>query len=131
MAEQHPNERLLRDAYAAFGRGDIEAYLAVCRDDFTFRVPGHGRVAGEYAGRERFLTLVQTVMELSGGRFEEEVEDVLANDVHGVVLAIHRFARDGSPKEYRTAHVYTIRDGKLAECWEQPQDPAAFDEAWS
>ena len=51
--------------------------------------------------------------------------------VHCVVLAFHRFEREGKPKEYRTAHVYHIRDGKLAECWEQPQDPTVFDDAWS
>jgi hypothetical protein len=56
---------------------------------------------------------------------------VLANDGHGVVLAIHRLVRNGQPKEYRTAHIYHIRAGKLAECWEQPQDQFAFDEAWS
>ncbi len=34
-------------------------------------------------------------MELTGGTFQEEVHDVLANDEHGVVLAIRRFERNG------------------------------------
>ena len=38
MADQHPNERLLRDAYAAFVRGDLETFWTACRDDFTFHV---------------------------------------------------------------------------------------------
>ena len=46
-------------------------------------------------------------MEVTGGTFRDEVEDVLANDNHG------------QSKEYRTAHVYDVRDGKLARCWEQ------------
>jgi ketosteroid isomerase-like protein len=69
-------------------------------------------------------------MALSGGTFAEEVEDVLTTDRHAVVLACHRFTRDGSRKEYRTAHVYEVREGKLARCFEQPRDPAAFHEAW-
>ena len=127
----HPNEQMIRDAYAAFGRGDIEGYLAACSRDFVFNVPGRSRVAGSYRGRDEFMRMVGTVMELSAGRFEEEVLDVLANDRHGVVLAVHRFSSNGAPKEYRTAHVYDIRDGRLVECWEQPRDPAAFDEAWA
>ena len=40
-----------------------------------------------------------------------------------VVLARHRFTREGRPKDYLTAHVYEIRDGKLARCFEQPPIP--------
>ena len=69
-------------------------------------------------------------MSTTNGTFVEEVEDVLANDSHGIVLARHRFQRDGQPREYRTVHVYTIRDGKLAECFEHPRDQNAFDDAW-
>ncbi|HEY7294329.1 MAG TPA: nuclear transport factor 2 family protein [Dehalococcoidia bacterium] len=126
----HPNEAMLRKAYADFGKGDVEAYLAVCTDDFTFNVPGKAVVSGTFKGREQFLGMLGKVMEAAGGAFEETVHDVLANEEHGVVLAVHRFTRAGKPREYRTAHVYHIVDGKLAECWEQPQDQAAFEEAW-
>jgi len=134
MADQHPehpNVRLLRDAYAAFVRGDLEAYWSACRDDFTFHVPGLSGVAGSYTGKDEFFRLIGIVMELTAGQFQEEVEDVLANDRHGVVLAIHRFERYGRPKEYHTAHVYRIQDGRLAECWEQPRNSEDFNEAWS
>lgn len=127
----HPHEELLRKAYADFARGDVDGYWSACTDDFTFHVPGASRVAGSYQGKARFMAMIGTVMQLSGGAFEETVHDVLANDEHGVVLAVHRFARDGVAKEYRTAHVYHIQDGKLTECWEQPQDPVAFEDAWA
>jgi ketosteroid isomerase-like protein len=35
-------EAIIRDAYAAFGRGDIDGYLQPCKGDFEFLVPGHG-----------------------------------------------------------------------------------------
>ena len=46
------------------------------------------------------------------------------------MLARHRFTRDGVPEIMPAAHVYEIRDGKLARCFEQPRDQAAFDDAW-
>ena len=74
--------------------------------------------------------LAVKAMSITGGTFHEEVEDVLTNDNHAVVLARHRFARDAVSKDYRTAHVYEVREGKLAQCFEQPRDPASFDDAW-
>ncbi len=127
----HSNEALLRQGYADFARGDVEGYWRLCSDDFAFHVPGRNRMAGTYIGHDQFLAMVGKVMELTGGQFEEVVEDALANDEHGVVLVRHRFPRDGQAKEYRSAHVYSIRDGKLLECWEQPRDPAVFDDAWA
>jgi ketosteroid isomerase-like protein len=126
----HPNEELLRSAYATFDRGDLEGYWAVCAQDFAFHIPGQNQVTGTYQGKEQFFGMIGRVMELTEGTFQEEVHDVLANDEHGVVLAIHRFERNSRSKEYRTAHIYHIHNGKLAECWEQPQDQSIFDDAW-
>lgn len=47
----HPNEDLVRDGFAAFGRGDIDAlrdrYFA---GDIRWHVPGRSPVAGDYDG---------------------------------------------------------------------------------
>jgi ketosteroid isomerase-like protein len=126
----HPLEAIIRDAYAAFGRGDIDGYLGACTENFTFHVPGQGGIAGDYIGKQGLDDLAGKAISITGGTFHEEVEDVMANDNHAVVLARHRFIRNGSPKDYRTAHVYEVRDGRLAQCFEQPRDPAGFDDAW-
>ncbi|MCX9029481.1 MAG: hypothetical protein OIN86_15045 [Candidatus Methanoperedens sp.] len=61
----------------------------------------------------------------------EIVDYILANDVHGVVLATHRLKRDGKPYEYKTAHIWRIRNGMFAEWWEYPRDLYLFDQVWS
>jgi ketosteroid isomerase-like protein len=126
----HPLETTIREAYTAFGRGDVDGFLRACTEDFTFHIPGGGGVSGVYAGKAGIYELARKAMDLTGGTFNEEVEDVLANNQHAVVLARHRFTREGASKEYRTAHVYEISDGMLARCYEQPRDLAVFDEAW-
>ena len=40
----HPNEALLREAYAIFGRGDLEGYWKFCSEQFAFNVPGRSQV---------------------------------------------------------------------------------------
>ena len=127
----HPNEELLRHAYAAFGRGDFEEYLRCCTEDIVFHVPGRNPVSGTYA-RAQFLTpFVTKVMELCNGTFRETVLDVVANDHRGLVIAEHEFQRKGKTHVYRTVHIYRIKDGKLAEFREYPEDLYAVDEAWS
>jgi ketosteroid isomerase-like protein len=127
----HPNEETLRAAYAAFARGDLDGYLSHCTDDITFHVPGRGRVAGDYTRAEFVTPFISRVIEETGGTFRETVIDAVANDHHGVVLASHTFERGGRTHAYETAHVYEIRDGKLASFAEYPADLYAFDEAWS
>lgn len=127
----HPLEGIIREAYAAFGRGDVDGYLLACTQDLVFTIPGSGAIAGVFRGAEGLHDLARKAFEGTGGTFREDVEDVLANARHAVVLARHHFTRGGRQHEYRTAHVYEVREGKLARCWEQPRDPAVFEEAWS
>ena len=95
----HPLEAIIREAYAAFGRGDLDGYLRPCTEDFTFNVPGRGAIAGTYRGKEGLDELARKAIETTGGSFHEEVEDVLANDHHAVVLARHRFTCGGQTKD--------------------------------
>ena len=127
----HPNEELLRRAYADFSRGDLNAYLAVCTPGITFWVPGRGVVAGTYS-RDQFASdLIPAVMAETAGSFRETVLDVVANDNRGVVLARHEFERRGRTHAYNTAHIYRIEDGRLAAFEEYPEDLYVFDDAWS
>lgn len=43
----HPLEAPIREAYAAFGRGDIDGYLQPCAEDFTFHVDVASYVVSE------------------------------------------------------------------------------------
>ena len=125
----HPNETQLRILYTLFERGDIEGFLSGCTDDVTFTVPGSAAVSGEFT-KATFMQLLASVMERSGGTFEEEVLDVFANANHGVLLLHHLFSRDGTQREYRTAHIVELRDGLIDRWTEHPGSPREFEEAW-
>lgn len=126
----HPLEQAIRDAYTAFSQGDVDGYLRPCSDDLSFNVPGKGGLSGSWVGAQGLRDLAAKAMALTSGTFHEEVEDVLVNDHHALVLARHRFTRNGSPKDYRTAHIYDVCNGRLTACFEQPRDSAEFHDAW-
>jgi len=55
---------------------------------------------------------------------------VLANDERGVLLLHHEFDRAGSHREYLTAHVCELRDGRISRWEERPGSLAEFAAAW-
>lgn len=48
---------------------DLNGYLLHGTGKVTFRVPGKGKVAGNYTRDEFFTPFISRVMELSGGTF--------------------------------------------------------------
>ena len=126
----HPNEDLLRTAYDAQSRGDLDAYLECLREDFVLHIPGHSRIAGAYIGKEEVRRHFREIAQLSGGSFRTSVHDIIANDEHVVALVEAEALRAGERTLLPRVHVWHVRDGKLAELWLHPVDQDAFDDYW-
>ncbi len=124
----HPNEDLLRKGYDAFSRGDLNALPFA--DDIVFHIPGDSPLAGDYKGKPQVLGFLGQVMERSGGSFRLEVHDLAASNDHVIGLTNHRGRRNGKSAAYNSVHVWHIKDGKLAELFEFPEQPA-FDDFWA
>ena len=125
----HPNEDRLRDLYAIFAKGDLQGFLDGCTDDVTFTVPGNTPGSGVFT-KSGFVEWITGVIGQTGGTFQEHVLDVFANDEHGLLLLHHEFDRDGAHREYRTAHICELRDGRIAKWSEYPGSLREFEEAW-
>ena len=82
----HPNEVLAREAYAAFGRGDMDALHQNWAENIRWHSPGRGPLAGDYEGTAQILEFLGRLSELSGGTFGADLRDVLASDDHAVML---------------------------------------------
>ena len=125
----HDNETTLRTAYAAFAKGDVPGFLALCTPDITFSVPGQGLLGGRHTTGE-FLARLGPAMQAVAGTFREEVLGVLVSDNEGAVLVAQRAERDGKLHRWNAVHWYRIVGGKLAEFRELVDDSAAFEAAW-
>ncbi len=127
----HPNEDLLRDGYAAFGKGDVAGVLAIFADDIAWHAGGSSRISGEYHGHQEVTGFFQRLAELSGGTFRLEVHDILANDVHGAVLVTAHGERHGRTLAARQVNIWHLADGKATEFWTFAEDQAALDTFFS
>lgn len=125
----HPNEQRLRDLYAIFAKGDLQGFLDGCADEVTFTVPGNTPGSGVFSKAD-FGQWISGVLGQTGGTFQEHVLDVFANDDHGILLLHHEFDRDGKHREYRTAHICDLKDGKIATWTEFPGSLREFEDAW-
>jgi uncharacterized protein len=127
----HLNERLLMREYEARARGDMAAVAATLHVDVIWHVPGRSQISGTYRGKAEVMAYISARQELAAGTFEITVEDVLANDEHGLVIASGQALRNGRIWQWRGHGLYRFRDDKVAECWLLPEDQYLFDEIWS
>jgi ketosteroid isomerase-like protein len=128
----HPNEDLVRQGFAAFSSGDIEALQnQFFAPDIRWHFPGHSVVAGHHEGAAKVAEMFAKLAELSGGTHRVELHDVIANDDHVVALHTTRAERAGKQLEINAIQVFHVRDGKLTEAWTAHDDLYAVDEFWS
>jgi uncharacterized protein len=128
----HPDEGLVREGFAAFGRGDMDALRKqFFADDVRWHTPGRGLISGDYEGTEQVIQYFARVFELTDGTFSLELHDVLANDEHAVALITVRGERAGKQLTDNEVLTYHIRNGKISEVWVHATDLYAADEFFS
>jgi uncharacterized protein len=111
------NSKVVQESYEAVGRGDIPALLDLMADDVEWTFQGSSMIpfAGTRHGREgvaEFFSLVGENLEFQ----EFEPREFVAQGDTVVVLGFERspIKPTGRTFEQEWAHVYALRDGKIA-----------------
>ena len=120
---EHPNAAIVRSAYQALERGDIETFASLLDENILWHESTSG-LEGDYQGRDNVLAFL--------GRVFADIEmnamamhDILASDDHTVVLHETTMTKAGRSFTGQYADVYHLRDGKLSEHWHLAVDPKA------
>lgn len=127
----HPNEDLVRETFAAFGRGDMDALQKTWAEGIRWHNPGRSPIGGDFNGIEHVTQGFALLAELTGGTASAELHDVLANDEHAVALFTLRAERAGKQLNENVVGIYHFRDGKASEVWMQVTDLYGYDEFFS
>ena len=126
------NLELVKAAYAAFLRGDVEAWPEYFDPEVVWHIPGRSAMAGTLEGRANVLAALSDVAALiANGTVRLEVHDVLASDDHVVGLISEHAERDGKHFDDNFAQVIHMKDGKVIESWNMYTDIYARDEFWA
>jgi uncharacterized protein len=127
---EHPNADLLRRGYTAFQNGDLDTVRSLFASDIVWHVPGASHLAGDYRGVDDTIALFVRQFEESGGTFQVELHDVVANDEHAVALAKFSASKGGASMAENYVHVAHIAGGKLTESWIVGDNQAKVDAFW-
>ncbi|MBC7385392.1 MAG: nuclear transport factor 2 family protein [Cryobacterium sp.] len=125
------NRETIEAIYEAFSARDYDGVLKLCDPKVTFQIAGKSALAGKYDAGNFVSNLASKWNELSGGKFNLDVHDILASDRHAVALASVKFARGDQTLEYRTVQVWRIENGSPVAWYEYPRDLYQFDAIWS
>ncbi len=113
---ENTNLDIIKEAYAAFGRGDIAAVLSVQAPNVEFEYAGPNQIpwAGSFRGLDgakKFFAAVEAEADIDS--FEPQM--FLAQGDRVVVLGFEklRSKRTGRSYESYWAHSYTLAGGKI------------------
>jgi ketosteroid isomerase-like protein len=115
MSEE--NVETVRDAFAAYNRGDLDAFLEYCADDIDYRaVEGAPDDHGPIHGKEALRAFVQDWLDTFDDFRAEPVELIEAGEdkVIAVVRISGRAKLSGVETDLTYAELWTLRDGKVA-----------------
>ena len=122
---EHPNAALVRSAYEAVERGDMETFAAALDDDIVWHesMPGF---EGDYRGRDETLAFLGRVFEETGMELNGiAIDHILADDTHAAVHLETTVTLGDRRQTSRYVDVYRLRDGKATEHWHLPLDQKA------
>jgi uncharacterized protein len=125
------NAATIREAYGNFAHGNIPAVFAAFDANITWHVPGHSPLSGDFTGHAQIGNFFRRTMELSGGAFSIDVQNVLADGDLVVVLAAVNTQRNGVSASFPEVHVWLMKNGKATEFREYQRDEQREDRFWS
>jgi ketosteroid isomerase-like protein len=125
---EHPNVQRMRDAYEAFGKGDLDALRDTWTPGIRWHVPGHTDLAGDYEGADAIFGFFGQVFERSGGTFHVEPIALLADDRYGAAFVLLTGSRDGRTLRVQNAQFCRFEGDRVAEFWDSSTDPDAMED---
>jgi uncharacterized protein len=109
---------------------DLRAIVDCYHDEVVFHYFGRSPLAGTHRGKPACLAALKQVREKTNRQLVS-VQDVLAGEQFGLIVAVERFERGGASIDIERVLRFGVRDGKLAECWVYDEDQRLVDEHWA
>ena len=132
MAE-HPYVARLRRGFEIRTGGEFGPDEMAFMDDlFDEDIEWHGSGSGQFAegakGKENVFMLFGKVAEETDGTFQMTVDDIYADDNHGVVTTRVIAERNGRRYEWKEVDLFRLTpEGRIKEFWGIPEDQDALD----
>jgi ketosteroid isomerase-like protein len=123
------NQELIENVYRCFAVGDVPAVLGAMADDIQWTEADGFPLAGTYVGPQSVLEGVFMRLGEIGDHYSVVPEQYVADGDTVVTLGTYtwKHKETGEPASVKMAHVWAIRDGKIA-AFQQHVDTARVHE---
>jgi len=125
------NAAVVRRGYEAFSSGDMATLTELFAEDAVWHEEGHGGVSGVNKGRDAIFAHFGEEMSRSGATYKVTLQDVIGGDEHAIALHHDHAERDNKVLDQNVVVVFQVRDGRIREAWEIPDDQAGRGEFFS
>ena len=124
------NAELIQRGYDAFTRADLPAVFEVLDPGITWHVPGSSPLSGDYKGHGEVGGFFARTMELSGGTFAIDIQDILTASDRVVVLCTVSAERHGQAWSSPEVHVWRVAGGRAVDFREFQGNEQTEDAFW-
>ena len=108
------NVQIVKDFFAAMGRGDKQGLLAISAEDVEWTIPGEWALAGTHRGHAGLADLLQKASEMLETSYPEPPEFVAQGDrVLMVGFATGKVKATNGTFEDNFVFAMTVRNGKV------------------
>ncbi len=112
------NKQTVRDFFAALSGGDLAGALALCHDDVVWTIIGETPVSKTFTGtkavEDELMGEVLKVIDVNAG-IQVDIVELIAEGDKVVARAQGTITGNHGPYNNTYCHVFTLRDGKIAE----------------
>ena len=122
---------LVRRGYEAFGAGDMDTLRGLFADDAVWHLGGSGGLSGDKQGLDAILGYFGELFARSGGTIRVDLDDLIGGEHHTVGFQRVHAERNGAAIDQRAVLVFALKDGKVSEVYEYPEDTAKASDFWS
>jgi ketosteroid isomerase-like protein len=122
---------LVRRGYEAFGAGDMDSLRGLFAEDAVWHLGGSGGLSGDKQGLDAILAYFGELFSRSDGTIKVDLDDLIGGDNHTVGFQRVHAQRNGAAIDQRTVLVFALKDGKVREVYEFPEDTAKAADFWS
>jgi hypothetical protein len=123
MAE-HPNVQKIRDAFVALGAGDLTGALKDFAPAGVIHFNRRGPLGGVHMGAENIKVALVADYILTDGTQQYHVQDIFADDRHGVVVLRQTASRpDAAMLDLEGVLLLAFdSEGQVTDIWDLPSD---------
>jgi ketosteroid isomerase-like protein len=131
MAE-HPHAMLVRKAYDAFSRGDLDTLRGVMAADATHHVPGSHPLSGDFKGQDSVLDMYRRLSGETSGTLRVALRQAFVDGRGHVVALYHLTAtRHGKSLDDDGCIVFRVLGDKITDLDECVADIDRVNDFWS